>query len=214
MAITATALVSDLSATGLTMTVSSGTGFPTAGATLPSQNYVCRIDKEMFLAITQPAAGIIKIAQRGYNGTFAAAHDLLAKVEVGLPSDYAAPSPGTTTNLPPYLPNQQTLGESITWTADQVAAWGNQPQIFAMTKASALAIVLPAPSKAQDGLTLQFTNLTAVAHVITATGLLEDGVTGGGKNTATFGAFVGASLTLMAQNGLWNVMGQVVCVIT
>jgi len=214
MAITATALSADLSATGLTMTVAAGTNFPTVGATLPSQNFVCRIDKEMFLAVTQPVTGVIKIAQRGYNGTAAAAHDVLAKVEVGLPSDYAAPSPGNSVNLPPYLPNQITLGESITYTAADVAAWGNQPQIFAMTKASALAIVLPAPSKAQDGLVLQFTNLTAVAHVITATSLLADGVTGGPHTTATFAAFVGASLTLMAQNGLWNVIGAVTCPIT
>jgi hypothetical protein len=214
MAITQTALSADLSATGLTMTVAAGTNFPTVGATLPSQNFVCRIDKEMFLAITQPVTGVIKIAQRGYNGTAAASHDVLSKVEVGLPSDYAAPSPGNSVNLPPYLPNQQTLGESIVWTAADVAAWGNQPQNFAMTKATALAITLVAPSKAQDGLTLVFTNLTAAAHVITATSLISDGVTGGAKSTVTFAAFVGSSLTLQAENGLWNVIAAVAAPIT
>jgi len=50
--------------------------------------------------------------------------------------------------------------------------------------------------------------------VITATGLLADGVTGGNKGTATFGAFVGASLVLVAANGAWNVVSQVVCVLS
>ncbi len=214
MAITQTALSADLSATGLTMTVAAGTNFPTVGATLPSSNFLCRIDSEKFLAVTQPVTGVIKIAQRGYDGTFAASHDVLAKVEVGLPSDFAAPAPGNDVGLPAYLPNQQTLGESITWTAAQVAAWGNQPQNFAMTKGSALAIGLPAPSKAQDGLTLVFTNLTAFAHVITATTLISDGVTGGPKTTVTFAAFVGSSLTLQAENGLWNVIAAVAAPIT
>ncbi len=214
MAITQTALSADLSTTGLTMTVAAGTNFPTVGATLPSQNFVVQIDSEKMLAITQPVSGVIKLAQRGYDGTAAASHDVLAKVEVGLPSDFAQPPAGATVGTPPYLPVQQTIGENITWTATDVAAWGKQPRIFALTKGSALAITLVAPSKAQDGLTLQFTNLTAFAHVITATTLLADAVSGSPHTTATFAAFIGASLTLQAQNGLWNVIGAVVCPIT
>jgi len=47
---------------------------------------------------------------------------------------------------------------------------------------------------------------TAKAHVLTATGLLQDGVTGGGKDAATFAAFVGASITLVAYNLKWHVL--------
>lgn len=214
MAITQTALSADLSATGLTMTVASGTGFPTSGATTP-QAYLTRIDKEFMLSVLQPTSGVITLAQRGYNSTAAVAHDILAKVEVSsAPGDFPEPSAGNSSPLPPYLPSMTTIGEDITFTAAQVAAWGNQPQNFVLTKATAAAITLVAPSKAQDGLTLVFTNLTAAAHVITATSLLADAVSGSPHSTATFAAFIGSSLTLQAQNGLWNVIAAVVCPIT
>jgi hypothetical protein len=116
--------------------------------------------------------------------------------------------------MPPFQPAMQTIGEDYTFTLAEVAAWGNQARNFPITKATAAAIVLVAPSKAQDGLTLVFTSLTAAAHVITATTLLADAVTGSPHTTATFAAFIGASLTLQAQNGLWNVIAAVVVPIT
>jgi hypothetical protein len=66
----------------------------------------------------------------------------------------------------------------------------------ALTKGSAAAITLAAPTAAQAGTQITIIAGSAYAHVVTATGLLNDGVTGGAKNTATFAAFVGASLTL------------------
>jgi hypothetical protein len=107
-----------------------------------------------------------------------------------------------------------TIGENRIFTTAEVHSWGNQPQLFAITKATAAAITLVAPGKDQDGLVITFTSLTAAAHVITATGLLNDAVTGGPHGTVTFAAFAGAGLTLMAQNGLFNVMASVVAPIT
>lgn len=214
MAITGTALSADLSATALTMTVASGTGFPTVGSSTP-QKYLVRIDKEYMVAVTQPTSGVIKLRSRGYMGTRAVAHDTLAKVSVSSDyQDFAQPSAGNSDTLPPYLPSQETIGEDITYTAAAVAAWGNQPREFAITKATAAAIVLVAPSKAQDGLTLVFTSLTAAAHVITATTLLGDAVSGSPHTTATFAAFIGATLTLKAENGIYNVVSSVGVTIT
>lgn len=214
MAITQTNLTADLSATALKMFVASGTGFPTAGASTP-QNYIVRIDKEFMLAKLQPVSGTITLSQRGYDGTAAVAHDTLSKVEVSaLPSDFAGPSPGNSVSLPPYLPAQETLGEDRTFTSAEIAAWGNQPREFAITKATAAAITLVAPSKAQDGLTLVFTSLTAAAHVITATTLLGDAVSGSPHTTATFAAFIGATLTLKAENGIYNVVSSTGVTIT
>lgn len=208
MAITQTYLSAAITATDLTMTVNSGTGFPTSGGTTP-QAYLCRCDKEYFLATLQPTSGVITIAQRGYNGTAAAAHDILAKVEVSsAPSDFASPSPGNDVTLPPYAPAYQTLGQDTTFTSSQVAAWGNQSQNFAITKATAAALTLVAPSKAQDGLEVTFTSLTAAAHVITATNLFGDGSSSSPVDTATFAAYIGATTTLQAQNGLWNVVSS------
>ncbi len=215
MAITATALSADLSATGLTMTVASGTGFPTSGGTTPQSNYLVRIDKEFMLAVLQPAAGIIKLAQRGYNSTAATSHDTLAKVEVSsAPGDFADPSPGNVAVLPPGMASEQTIGEDYTFTSTEVAAWGNQDRKFPILKATAAAIVLVAPSKAQDALRLTFTSLTAAAHVITATSLLGDAVSGSPHTTATFAAYIGATLVVEARNGLWNVISAVGVTIT
>ncbi len=175
-----------------------------------------RINREYMLAIQQPVSGVIKLAMRGYNGTYAQEHDLLSKVEVSaLGSDFADPAPGTDTSMPPFQPGMQTLGENFAITAAQVASWGNQPQNFAITKATALATsTLAAPSKAQDGLTVVFTSLTAAAHVITATTLIADAVSGSPHTTVTFAAFIGASITLQAQNGLWNVISSTGITIT
>lgn len=80
------------------------------------------------------------------------------------------------------------------------------PGTAVLTKGSAGAYTLSAPLS--DNETLIATNATAFAHVITATGLIQDGVTGGAKNTATFGAFVGSSLELKSFAGKWNVINK------
>lgn len=77
--------------------------------------------------------------------------------------------------------------------------------VVLMTKASASAFTLAAPTAAQNGTRITITSGSAYAHVITATGLIHDGVTGGAKNTATFGAFIGATIVLIAYNGKWHV---------
>lgn len=73
-----------------------------------------------------------------------------------------------------------------------------------LTKTSNGAYTLAAP--AADGILLMIVSRSAFAHVVTATGLLDDGVTGGSKNTATFAAFVGASATFMSGGNKWNVI--------
>lgn len=86
--------------------------------------------------------------------------------------------------------------------------------IVTMSKGSAAAITLAAPSAAQEGTVITITSRSAYAHVVTATSLVEDGITGGAKTTCTFGAFVGASLTLVAINLKWHVVSKNVCTIT
>lgn len=78
---------------------------------------------------------------------------------------------------------------------------------YVITKGSAAALTLAAPSAPQAGTTIEIVSGSAFAHVITATDLLDDGVTGGAKDTATFAAFVGANITLLAYNLKWVVLG-------
>jgi len=76
--------------------------------------------------------------------------------------------------------------------------------IATLSKGSAGAYTLAAPTAAQEGTRLTITSRSAFAHVVTATDLIEDGVTGGAKDTATFAAFVGASMELIAINLKWH----------
>lgn len=78
------------------------------------------------------------------------------------------------------------------------------PGLAVITKTGSLAaMTLAAPTSAQNGLILRVTSTTAFAHTITATSLIDDGVTGGSKTTITFAAFAGASCDLVAYEGKW-----------
>lgn len=85
-------------------------------------------------------------------------------------------------------------------------------QLGVITKGSVAALTLAAPtagsvaSGGQDNTKITITSNTAFAHTITATGLIQDGVTGGAKTTATFAAFAGATIELVAYSGKWNVI--------
>lgn len=82
------------------------------------------------------------------------------------------------------------------------------------TKGSAAAITLAAPRADQEGTTLNLVAGSAFAHVVTATGLLDDGVTGGSKTTATFAAFVGSAIILKAVGLKWSVIAKNLVTIT
>lgn len=75
-----------------------------------------------------------------------------------------------------------------------------------LTKGSAGAYTLRAPTEAEEGLVLKVISGSAFAHVVTATNLIDDGVTGGAKDTATYAAFVGAAMTLIASDGKWTTL--------
>jgi hypothetical protein len=77
-----------------------------------------------------------------------------------------------------------------------------------LTKGSAAAITLAAPTAAQAGTTIVIVAQSAFAHVVTATGLIDDGTTGGSKNTWTSAAFVGSAITLQAINLKWTVVSK------
>lgn len=57
-----------------------------------------------------------------------------------------------------------------------------------------------------DGKIIRFTAGSAFAHKITATGLLQSGTAS--VNSVALAAFAGASVTLMAFNGKWMIIGS------
>jgi len=95
-----------------------------------------------------------------------------------------------------------------TYATDSAITFANPANYAKLTKGSAGAYTLAAPTAAQEGYRLTILCQSAFAHVVTATDLLDDGVTGGAKDTATFGAFVGSTLELIAINLKWHVIGK------
>ena len=75
-----------------------------------------------------------------------------------------------------------------------------------LNKAGVGAYTLAAPSS--DGITLTLVNRTANAHIVTATGLLDDGTGAASKNTATFAAFPGATIQLVSYGNKWNAVAK------
>lgn len=73
-----------------------------------------------------------------------------------------------------------------------------------ITKATAAALTLAAPSQQDDGQYLLIISSTAAAHTVTATGLFVDGA--GHTDVATFAAQKGASILLMALDKIWYVL--------
>lgn len=205
MALVQTTLSADLSATDLTMRVASGTGFPAVGTSAVNGNFLVRVDGEFFWAIAQPIATVIKLRGRGSEGTVARKHDLLSNVIVGTPSEFQNLSDGWLNQLAPHIDVQETIGEDRVFTSAEIFAI-RRNTTFVITKATPALITLVAPSVSQNGIRLTFTNQTAVQHVITATTLLNNGLTGSPFTTATFGVGIGGGITLMANNGTWNVV--------
>lgn len=80
--------------------------------------------------------------------------------------------------------------------------------------ASACALTLVAPTASDDGKYINIISTTARAHTITATNLINNGVTGSPFDLITFAAFAGAGVTLMAMGGLWYVTANRAVTIT
>jgi len=98
----------------------------------------------------------------------------------------------------------KTDGAQVEYLTDGAIAIRNGTAV--LTKGSAGAYTLAAPTAAQAGTRLRITSQTAFAHVVTATGLLFDGAEATGDDTATFAAFPGATVELEATNLKWNVV--------
>lgn len=122
-------------------------------------------------------------------------------------------SPGPVTGAAADQNTAQIAGNPVTiYTADGAIAISGGTAVISKA-GSAAAMTLAAPTAAQNGLRLVIVAGTAFAHVITATGLIDDGVTGGAKNTCTLGAFVGATATLLAYNLHWVLVSKTVATI-
>jgi hypothetical protein len=156
-----------------------------------------------------PVANTITVRCRGAEGSVAAVHDVLAPVITSANiTDFGPIAPGQ------LVPIDQAVDNPVTIGADGAIPQPSGPVVYNINKATAAALTLGAPAFALNGTRVVITSQTAAAHVITATTLLADAVTGSPHTTATFAAFKGATITLFAENGLWHVTSAVGVVVT
>ena len=179
---------------------STATGFPAVGV-LANPPQPITVDDEEAVLVQVLAPGSILVRMRGSGGTAAGPHDVGSAVaSSAAPSDFPALNPGASTLRVPDQPDIVTYGQ------DGAIAVPVEPITVAyLAKSGAGAFTLAAPSLALNGVLLILTSQTAAAHVVTAPALLNTGASGSPFGTATFPAFVGASVSLIAQNGSWNV---------
>ena len=83
------------------------------------------------------------------------------------------------------------------------------PGVVDLAKTSAAAMTIAAPTTAQNGTIMLLINSTAYAHVVTFTGSTLNNGTSAAKITATFPAYVGGALRLLAYGGKWYAHGYI-----
>ncbi len=203
MALTRTTLTAAITASQLQFGVAStaNANFPAPGAA-PLNYQPCMVDDEMMFLVSCPATGIVQVRMRGSDGSDAIAHDIGSTfVTSANPADFPVLQPGMSTILPVTRADIVTYGQSG---AILVPIEASTYAFLAGT--AALALTLGAPSLALNGIELTITSQSAFAHVVTATALYFTGAVNSPFTTATFPAVAGASMQLVAQNGVWNVI--------
>jgi hypothetical protein len=155
----------------------------------------------------------VRVAQRGYNGTVAKPHDILAVVQTTTdPQDWLQNPDGAVNPRPPYVDDIVTLGEDTVFAAAGTPpSAGIQPYptkntTYIIDKATACAITLiatgattPAPSAASIGVRMRFMAATAQAHTVTyGPGFDGDTTT---SDVATCNSKVGAVLEVVIGRG-------------
>ncbi len=183
-------------ATAVTLTAYTA---PALGTGVNAGNKVIRIDGEWMRITDDSLSPTVKVT-RGEFGTGAVAHDILATAVYGLTSDMVQINSIAGGNI-------ISVGQNGVITVPRTPS--NVETLIFLNKATALATTtLAAPGLDQDGLFVTITSSTAAAHVITATSLIADAVSGSPHSTLTFAAFKGASITLQADRGLYNVISS------
>jgi hypothetical protein len=196
---------------------SSQTSFGVASATgITAPNYQTMtgitwllIDQE-FMSVETLAGTVVGVV-RGKNGSVAQAHTSGSTVQAGAPGDFldaqANYSGGTTAIGKDYSIAIGALNyPAINLTGSADAINPNIPGIYEVKTAGVDAMTLAAPPAAAEGNIIIIVSDTANAHTLTATSLLAGGTAL--KSLATFPAFRGASLTLRASNGVWQVLSS------
>lgn len=164
-----------------------------------------RIDKEFFVVGRDYVSGTaIPLTRRGDQGSVQVAHQILAPVLFGLASDWPALPVAQNSQEPASELPTVTISVDTTLSSSSAPPLPTQSTKILIDKATAAAIILPAPSAAMpEGAELWFLSMTAAAHTVTYTaGFYADTTS---SDVATFAAKAGASFKAFKYKNAWGV---------
>lgn len=188
MSLTRTTLAAAVAATDEQITVAAVTGATVGG--------IVKIDNE-FAIVKAIASPVVELSFRGKFGTVAAAHANGQGVVFGLATDMLALGVGQTGAL------RVAAKDSVGYNADGAIAVPVRDTKAHLTKGSAAAMTLAAPSTLADDVELEIVSDSAYAHTVTFTpGFYGDTTS---SDVATFAAKAGASMTVVASGGRWGI---------
>lgn len=186
MSLTKTTLSADVAADALVVSVAAATG-AVVGQPL-------KIDNEFIRQVQEINGLAITVLGRGAFGTAAVAHGATAPVTfAAVANDFVQP-------VSPLDP--QTMPDLVFLDGDGAIPVPTRDTRYVITKTSAAALTLAAPSAGSDGVVLEFIGATDYAHVITSAAAFTDG-TSGGNTILTSAAYAGSSVKLMALKGAY-----------
>jgi len=188
MSLTRTTLAADVAANDDQITVTAVTGATVGG--------IVRLDNE-YAIVKAIASPVISLSFRGKFGTKAAAHVTGTGVVFGLVTDMPDLAPG---NIAPINRFDDDL-KSIN--ADGAITVPTRDTVLHITKSTAAALTLAAPSTLSDNVELEIVSDTAAAHTVTFTAGFYGDTTS--SDVATFAAKAGASMTVVASGGRWGI---------
>lgn len=210
MAITVTVLQGAITSQQTSLGVLSATGITAPNNQTGVGITILQIDQEQMLVTTAPNGTAINSLVRGWNSTPAQAHKDGSQVQIGGPSDFPTvsalwPNPNVQTNS---ISAAQTLVSQ--WLAGLTDAIPLQAGNYTIKSVAVDAMTLAVPAAGQAGQVIMIYSDSAFAHTLTCpSAILQAGVTAGNKTVATFAAFKGAGLTLLATaQGSYTVLSS------
>lgn len=204
MAITATTTSAAVGASDTTVSVASATGITAPNFQTAAGITYLRLDNEVMLVVG--VVGTVVSVLRAQDGTVATTHVSGALVQIGLPSDFATRTQvfdNIAVNTL-VVTGRKLPAIWLSGSADAIPA--GVSGYYVIKTAGVDAMTLAAPTLAQEGNVIDIWSDTTNAHTLTATSLLANGTAL--KTTATFPAFRGAGLTLVARNLVYHVVSN------
>jgi hypothetical protein len=178
-----TTVSSAVGANDTKVTLTSATGLAVKGRIIVDDEWMRVADVSL-----TPTIGVV----RGYDGTQAVAHGVLAPVSYGNAGDF---NPLAAPPFKAILPEAST-----SYGADGAIAVPNVDSVIYLCKATAGAYTLVGPN-VDSQVEVTFISTTAAAHTITYTAGFYGNTTS--SDVATFPATVGGTFKIRAQGGVW-----------